>query len=158
MEELRNNGLIDEFESKIDRRKKAYYPIVDVSLFQQTKYKNYTNTEENDNNLHFIKLNLPKKFKLIAEEWLKVEILELLKYGIGETKVFQLIDYEADDEDSKICICKFIKRYESNTKLGSLFQFTEEQEKNKIFSDMIPLSNDIIFPTTCSNPQTVLNT
>lgn len=153
LEELRNNGLIDEFESKIDRRKKCYYPIVDISLFQQTKYKNYTNSDETDNNLHYFKLQLPKNFNLIAEDWLKAEILGLLKCGIGKTNVFHLVDFD-EGEQSDICICRFIKKYESNTKLKNLFQSSndDEQEK-KIFCELIPLVNDIM-PSFSSDPQT----
>jgi hypothetical protein len=152
LEELRNNGLIDEFESKIDRRKKGYYPIVDVSLFQQTKYNNYKNIGELSNNLHYFKLCSPKNSNLVAEEWLKVEILELLRYGIGTTNVFQIND--SNNEQSEICICKFIENYESSTKLKNLFQPTyDEHQEKKIFGELIPLSNERTFHFS-SNSQT----
>src|SRR4029078_9002663 len=70
--ELENNGLIDEFDSQIDKRKKGYYPIVDVNQYK--KYKYYTNLDGNDNNLQFIKLKLSKNYNKIDENWLKFEI------------------------------------------------------------------------------------
>jgi len=33
LEKLKNKGLIDEFESEIDKRKKGYYPIIDITQF-----------------------------------------------------------------------------------------------------------------------------
>ncbi|MDN5867132.1 MAG: bifunctional DNA primase/polymerase, partial [Candidatus Nitrosocosmicus sp.] len=61
LQELKNNGLIDEINSKIDGRRKIYYPIVDSSQFDFTattatspfnqEIDNYTNLNEIDNNL-----------------------------------------------------------------------------------------------------------
>ena len=33
LEELKNNGLIDEFKSAVDKRKNGYYPIIDTEQF-----------------------------------------------------------------------------------------------------------------------------
>src|SRR6476619_1478598 len=97
--------LIDEFESDIDKRKKGYYPIIDTTKFvnqNSGKFKYCTNIEENDNNLQFFKLRLSNNYDKIDIDWLKFEILELLKYGIGKTNIFKLLD---DKDGQEICIC-----------------------------------------------------
>ena len=37
--ELKNNGLIDDFQSTVDKRKNGYYPIVDLDQFDSAKEK-----------------------------------------------------------------------------------------------------------------------
>jgi hypothetical protein len=37
--ELKNNGLIDDFKSEVDKRKNAYYPLIDVSQFKTREKK-----------------------------------------------------------------------------------------------------------------------
>lgn len=48
------------------------------------------NLDEIDNNLQFAKLKLSNNYIKIEENWLKLEILDLLKYGIGMTNIFKL--------------------------------------------------------------------
>jgi len=43
LEKLKNKGLIDEFESEIDKRKKGYYPIIDITQFVSIKDLNEKN-------------------------------------------------------------------------------------------------------------------
>ena len=132
--ELKNNGLIDEFNSKIDKRRNGYYPIVDIEQFQ--KNKNYTNIEENANNLQFFKLMLSNNYNKIDENWLEVEILTLLKYGIGQTDIFRLLD----EENNELCICQFVQRY---NKYGSLIRYFQYDENciysSKAFGKIIKL-------------------
>ncbi|MDN5866821.1 MAG: hypothetical protein L0H55_05410, partial [Candidatus Nitrosocosmicus sp.] len=48
--ELKNNGLIDDVDSIIDKRRKIFYPIVDI-FSSSSNNINYTNLDQNDNNL-----------------------------------------------------------------------------------------------------------
>ncbi len=116
---LKNNGLIDDVESKIDKRRKIYFPIVDISHLQ--KNSNYTNLEENDNNLQFFRLKLSNNYKKIDDNWLKIEILGLLNYGIGKTNIFKLLD----QQNNELCICQFVQKYNTCNmyviEAGSLF-------------------------------------
>ncbi len=136
--ELNNNGLIDEFDSKVDKRKKGYYPIVDINQFQNSNEKNKycTNVDEKDNNLQFFKPVLSNNFNKIDDNWLKVEILELLKYGIGQTNILKLLD----KKNNETCICQFIEKYNKSGNLNRYFQYDENCiYSSKIFSDMIKM-------------------
>lgn len=120
--ELENNGLLDKLNSKIDRRKKIYYPIVDVSQFLDQKISNYTNPDEIDNNLQFARLKLSNNYTKIDENWLKLEILNMLKYGIGKTNIFKLLD----EDDNEMCVCQFIGKYNKYGDLESFFQYDDK--------------------------------
>ena len=119
LSELKNNGLIDEIGSNIDKRRKIYYPIVDTTSFENNR--NYTNLHKNDDNLQFFKLQLSKNYNKIDENWLEVEILTLLKYGIGQTDIFRL----SDEENNELCICQFVQRYNKHGSLIRYFQYDE---------------------------------
>jgi hypothetical protein len=121
LQELKNNGLLDEMNSKLDRRRKIYYPIVDIWQFQKhyshgRRIDNYTNVCENDNNLQFARLTLSNNYNKIIGNWLNLEILDLLKYGIGKTNMFRLLD----KDHNQLCLCQFVKEY---NKLGSLIRY-----------------------------------
>ena len=119
LDELKNNGLIDDIESKIDKRRKIYFPIVDLSHFH--KKENYTNHDENDNNLQFFRLNVSNNCKKIDNNWLKVEIIGLLNYGIGNANIFKLFD----QQNNELCICQFIQKYNTSGNLFRYFQYDE---------------------------------
>lgn len=128
--ELKNNGLIDELDSKIDKRRKIYYPIVDISQFlKNKKISNYTNVEEIDNNLQFAWLKLSNNFTKIDENWLKIEILYILKYGIGMTNTFKLLD----EDNKELCICQFIEKYQKYGDLKTYFQY----DRNCIYTSKL---------------------
>ncbi len=131
--ELKNNGLIDEFESKVDKRRNGFYSIVDVEQIQ--KNKNYTNLENDDNNLQLFKLKLSNNYNYIDKNWLKFQILDIIKYGIGQTNKFKLLD-----ENKEICICRFIEEY---NKSGAINQFFEYDESciysSKVFGNIIKM-------------------
>src|SRR6185437_9549416 len=121
-------------DSQIDKRKKGYYPIVDVNQYK--KYKYYTNLDGNDNNLQFIKLKLSKNYNKIDENWLKFEIIELLKCGIGKIEEFKLID----NEDKNVCICQFIEKYNFTVNLIRYFEYDENCiYSSKIFGNIIKI-------------------
>jgi hypothetical protein len=132
--ELENNGLIDKIDSKIDKRRDIYFPIVDITNYKNNK--NCTNLEENDNNLQFLRLILSKKFNNIEENWLEMEILKLLKYGIGKTNIFKLLD----ENDKEICICQFVKEYNISGNLSRYFQNDENYNNSgEIFGKVIKI-------------------
>lgn len=136
--ELKNNGLVDDFQSEVDKRKSGYYPIIDVSHFNSTakianeKYRNYSNLSDNDNKLQFFKLNLPNNFINVGENWLELQIFDLIKYGIGRANMFKLLDKEGN----QTYICRFVKEY---NKFGSLSRYFQSAENciyiSKIFGE-----------------------
>jgi hypothetical protein len=87
LNELLNNGYIDEEDSVMDKRQKIYHHIVDIPASIDSdpgKVSNYTNPDRFDNFMQHSKLILPKNFTNIPENWLKLEILDFLKYRIGQ--------------------------------------------------------------------------
>jgi hypothetical protein len=70
--ELENNASIDKIESKVDRRRDIYYPIVGTASFKNNR--NCTNLDEKDNNLQYSKLKLSSNYTKIDEKWLEIEI------------------------------------------------------------------------------------
>lgn len=140
LEELKNNGLIDDFKSIVDKRMNGYYPIVDLKQFAQTsrgiKNKYYTNLDESDNNLQFFKLKLSDNYNCIEDNWLELQILTLIKYGIGKTNKFTLLD----EDDNEICICQFCKKYNMSSNLNWYFQGDENCiYSSEIFGKIIKL-------------------
>ena len=134
LEELKNNGLIDEFNSKIDKRRNGYYPIVDIEQFR--KNKKYTNIEENANNLQFFKLRLSNNYNKIEKNWLNIEIFGLLKYGIGQVNQFKILD----EGNNETCICQFVEKYNQSGDLIRYFQTDENCiYSSNAFGNMIKL-------------------
>lgn len=133
--ELKNNGLVDDFQSEVDKRKSGYYPIIDVNQFNSTaktaneKYRNYTNLSDNDNKLQFFKLKMPNNFINVGGNWLELQIFDLIKYGIRRANIFKLLDKEGN----QTCICRFVKEY---NKFGSLSRYFQSPE-NYIYIDKI---------------------
>ncbi len=129
---LKNNGLIDEIDSKIDRRRKIYYPIIDIT----SNNNNYTNLCNNDNNLQFFKLKGSNNYNKITDNWLEIEIFELIKYGIGKTNMFKLLDHQ----DNELCICQFVEKYNTSGNLIRYFQYDENCiYYSKMFGKMIKI-------------------
>lgn len=127
--ELKNNGLIDDFQSEVDKRKNGYYPIVDVDQFSSTNEKciNYTNLSVDDNKLQFFKLKMSNNYNKIDENWLDFQIIGLIKYGIGRANLFKLLD----QGNNQICICRFVKEY---NKFGSLSRYFQGVENYVYYS------------------------
>ena len=67
LNELLNNGYIDEEDSIIDKRQKIYRHIVDIPASDPEKISNYTNSDHFDNFMEHSKLMLPKTFINIPE-------------------------------------------------------------------------------------------
>ena len=103
--------------------------VIDVN-----KYKYCTNLEENDNNLQCFNLKLSNNYNKVDENWLKFEIPDIIKYGIGKTNIFKLLD---DKDNQEICICQFIEKYNISGNLNRYFQYDENfNSYNKIFGDI----------------------
>ncbi len=64
------------------------------------------------------------------KDWLKLEIMGLLKYGIGTANIFKLLD----NDGKELCIWRFIEKYNLS---GSLIRYFEYDENciyySKIF-------------------------
>jgi hypothetical protein len=87
---------------------------------------------EMDNFIQYSKLILPKNCTNIPKNWLKFEILGLMKYPLREGK-FALID----KNDDELCICRFRKEYEKTMKLsGYISNVQDINNSHKIFGDI----------------------
>lgn len=115
LDELLNNGFIDQQDSTIDKRQKLYWPIIEMP--KDEKIKKCGNESDSRNFLQYSTIIVLKNFNNIPGNWLKLEILELLKCGNGQ-RIFQLID----KNDDETCICQFVKNYEKDTSLIPYFK------------------------------------
>jgi len=120
------------------------YPLVEIPSLDnkednkdKEKYENYRNSSHSRNLFQYCKILPSKNYINIDKKWLNFEILRLLKYG-NDTGNFQfsILDY---DENDKICICQFEKRYEE-TKYGQLILLFSNAKNcnsyNKIFGNI----------------------
>jgi hypothetical protein len=120
--ELLNNGFIDERDSLTDKRQKIYFPIMEMPIKDESdnkKIRNYGNMDSLSNFLQHNKIKVSEICKKIHLNWLKLEILRLQKYVISQQHrgTFQLID----KNDDETCVCQFIKNYELSSKLINYF-------------------------------------
>jgi hypothetical protein len=143
LNELLNNGYLDEEDSVLDRRQKIYYPLVEFPYEnegvrqEQEKIGNYSTLHTVDNSMQCSKLILPKNCTNIHENWLKFEILGLMKYPL-KTEKFALLD----EHDNELCICRFEKEYEKVIKLSGYFSNVQNNNNSqKIFGDIKYLGN-----------------
>ncbi|MGH9972988.1 MAG: hypothetical protein ACRD93_03720, partial [Nitrososphaeraceae archaeon] len=114
LNELLNNGFIDEQDSVIDKRQKIYFPIMDIS--KDEKIEKLFNEDSLNNFLQPNKIIPSKYFKKIPENWLELEISTLKNYLVDSDK-FQLID----ENDNEISIPEFIKNYTKHLNLNKYF-------------------------------------
>jgi hypothetical protein len=78
------------------------------------------------------KLILPKNFTNIPENWLKLEILDLLKYRIDPPRFLIL-----DESNNELCLWKFVEEYEKHTALIRYFFRPKFKEyRSKLFGTM----------------------
>ena len=114
LNEFLNHELIDEVESELDKRQKIYFPLVDLPILagnQETyeKIKKLSNSDRMDNILQHPQILLPKNCINIPNNWLELEIFDLIKYPLKLDK-FELYN----ENGERICICKFVKDYEKS--------------------------------------------
>jgi hypothetical protein len=133
LNEFLNNGLIEEEDSVIDKRQKIYYPLINLpqDMAGDDTNNNGNGNEESqaiekinklsisnkvDNFSQRPHLLLSKNFIKKPENWLKLEILELLKYPSKLNK-FELYN----DKNERICICKFVKHHQKSSRFNGYF-------------------------------------
>jgi hypothetical protein len=132
LNELLNNGYIDEEDSLIDKRQKIYRHIVDIPASDHEKISNYRNSDQFDNFMQHSKLILPKNFINVPENWLKLVILDLIKYRIEPPRFLIL-----DENNNELCLCRFIEEYEKHTSLIRYFSKPKFKEyHSKLFGTM----------------------
>jgi hypothetical protein len=135
LNELLNNGYIDEEDSVLDKRQKIYYPLVDFPGEDneiEEKIRNCSTSSGADNFIHHSKLILPKNCTYADKNWLKFEILDIIKYPL-QVKKFALLD----KHDNELCICRFEKEYEKTTTLSGYFSDPQNNDNlQKIFGDI----------------------
>jgi hypothetical protein len=145
LEELENNGYIDKEDSELDKRLKIYWPIVDFKIptpeEQQEKIKKCGIETQSRNFLQYSKILLPKNYMKIKRDWLKLEILALLEYGI-ERDQMRLFN---ENCTGTYCICQFVKEYEKTSSLSLYFSNGENgTSHNEIFGTLQLLEDGII--------------
>jgi hypothetical protein len=129
LNELINNGYIDEDDSDLDKRAKIYFPLIEL---EEEKLSNYNNQEGMYNFLLYSNIIPPKNFNKIPDNWLKLEILGLWKYPLNISN-FQLLDKNGN----QTCICQFTKEYEKRIRLNGFFVENENNDSSKeIFGNL----------------------
>lgn len=130
LNELVNQGLVDEEDSELDKRGKIYFPLIEIS--KEQKISNYNDSESLDNFLQSSKIIPYRNYNIIPDNWLKLEILNLLKYPI-KLDIFHLLDKNGNET----CICQFIEEYEKSLKLNGYFaNAIKNNSTTKIFGNM----------------------
>jgi hypothetical protein len=157
LNELRNNGIIGEEDSVVDKRQKNYFPLVEPSIshleeekdFNYTDHSKMTNFRKTgvfDNFLQYSRISLPRYSKDIPQDWLVFEILGLAKCRIdldhftgciadllNQTEEIKFIDREG----RRMSISDFVKEYEKTSVLRRYFRKRGIHSfHSKIFGDM----------------------
>jgi hypothetical protein len=135
LNELLNNGYIDEEDSTLDKRQKIYYPLIEFPSENnevEEKIRNCLTLGGVDNFIQHPKLILPKNWANISENWLKFEILDVMKYPL-KTGKFALLD----NHNNELCICRFEKEYEKTMRLSGYFSNPQNDNNlQKVFGDI----------------------
>jgi hypothetical protein len=155
LNEFISNGLIDEEDSLIDNRQKIYRPIVDLldddladSQKEDKKISLLSISERLDNILQHPRLVVPKRFKFIPENWLELEILDLLKYPLIIDR-FELYN----EKNELVCICRFIEEYQKTQMIDGYFSNAiYYNNHNEIFGTLKDV--DVNHPELCGKIST----
>ncbi len=94
---------------------------------QENVISNSSNQSNFDNDLHFSRLILPTNCKRIPDNWLNLEILELMTYRADPK--FKLLGKKG----KQLCICSFARQYESSMKLSRFTKISENTFSGEIF-------------------------
>jgi hypothetical protein len=119
LNEFISNGLIDEEDSILDKRQKIYYPLIDLPVTDQEsreEIKKLSISERMDNILQHPRILMPRNCINIPDNWLELEIFDLIKYPLNLDR-FELYN----EQNERICICRFIKDYEKKYMLNGYF-------------------------------------
>jgi hypothetical protein len=146
LDELINHGYIEQEMSTINAKQNIYYPMIDIEDEQASPYsqkpdihrqqlkgkeENATSNSSNDcvfdKYLQFSRLIVPSNCKRIPDNWLNLEILELMAYR-ADSK-FKLIDKKGN----QLCICSFVKQYENSLRLSRFVKIRQKMISSKIF-------------------------
>lgn len=119
LDEFLYNDLIDEVRSELDHRQNIYFPLVDSTTIadnddhtEDEKITKLRNGDRFRNILQHQRIMVSKNCKIMANNWLELQIFTLLKYGIqlGEKRRFGLYNKHGE----QICICKFLEGYHTS--------------------------------------------
>jgi hypothetical protein len=119
LNEFTSNGLIDEEDSILDKRQKIYYPLIDPPATNQEsceKIKKLSISDRLDNILEHPRILMPKNCINIPDNWLELEIFDLIKHPSNLDK-FEIYD----EQNERVCICRFVKAYEKKDRLNGYF-------------------------------------
>ena len=137
LNELHNNGFIEEEDSIIDKRQKIYKPLIPID---DEKISLLSNSPIFDNFLQHSPILLSTNCKQPSENWLLVEILSYLKYRIGLEDIGLY-----DKNNNKQTIRQFISDYEITISLIRYFKKANYRNYySKIFGEMKYLNGDMI--------------
>ena len=142
LNELHNNGFIEEEDSIIDKRYKIYKPLIAGNVDE--KISLISNSGQFDNFLQHSPLLLPKNCKLPPKNWLEMEISGFTKYRIDETsnEFIKMEDFKIlDNNDNRVSIDEFIKKYETTCPVIRYFKSADSNNNNNI-SDVNTQNND----------------
>ena len=132
LNELHNNGFIEEEISIINNKQYVYKPLVagDDDNNEKISISFISNSGQFDNVLQHSRLLVPKNYILPPKNWLEMEILALKQYRIYETNSSDFIKLEDihilnsvydgdgnDSDSSRVPINEFITKYEHHVPL-----------------------------------------
>jgi len=129
--ELMNNGYVDEEVSTLDRRMKIYRPLIEPEL-EPEKIKKLRELTDSHNLLQPSVIILPRNCNPVKENWLVLEVLAFLKYGISpeDTRRINLEDMSFyTNNGMKQTITQFVSDYEYTYSLVLYFR----KAKNRSF-------------------------
>ena len=122
--ELMNNGYVEEEVSAIDKRRKIYRPIVEPEL-EPEKIKKLRESTQSHNLLQPSVIILPRYCNSVPENWLVLQVLGFLIYGI-EKEDNQRITLDdmtfLDCTGNKQTITQFVTDYEYHYSLILYFK------------------------------------
>jgi hypothetical protein len=138
LDELLNHGYIEQETSTINAKQNIYYPLIDIEdkqtlslSIQDQNGENATSISSNepgfDKDFQLSKLILPANCKRIPDNWLNLEILELMTYRADPK--FRLLD----EKGNQLCICSFAKKYENSLRLSRFIKMPQDATFSKIF-------------------------
>ena len=147
LNELHNNGLIEEEESKIDKRQNIYKPLISLDDYNDyhddMKIKKLREWTPSHNFLQHSPIILPRNCNLPAENWLIMQILTFLKYGIDQRstsngELIQLEDIQIlNPYGTTVSIKDFVSHYEQRVSLIPYFKKPKIRNyHSELFGDM----------------------
>ena len=118
LNELLNNGIIEEENSVIDQRQKIYYSLIDLPAAEQQeesneeKIKKIREQDQSHNFSYPYNINMPRNCRNIPEDWLIFQILSLVncRIGLSEIALFSHIG-------NKMTFAEFVNEYEKTDNL-----------------------------------------